>query len=245
MSQYTTGELAKLCGVSVRTVQYYDTRGILIPQELTEGGRRLYSDEDIRKMSIICFLRELGFSINAIGEFLQDENPEKVIALLLEDQGKTLRKEIAERQAALDKLNALKRGLKDIREFSVESIGDIAHRMKNNDKLKKMRWRMLLTGIPVELLEIGSIILGIMTGFWWPVFLWLTAAIVYGVWVSVYYFKRVAYVCPECHGTFKPKFSAMFWANHTPKTRRLVCPSCGKKCWCLEVYDETADQKTE
>lgn len=28
---YTTGEIAKLCGVSVRTVQYYDTRGILIP----------------------------------------------------------------------------------------------------------------------------------------------------------------------------------------------------------------------
>ncbi|MFR7719055.1 MAG: MerR family DNA-binding transcriptional regulator [Lachnospiraceae bacterium] len=29
MSKYTTGEIAKLCGVSVRTVQYYDTRGIL------------------------------------------------------------------------------------------------------------------------------------------------------------------------------------------------------------------------
>ena len=30
MSKYTTGEIAKLCGVSVRTVQYYDERGILI-----------------------------------------------------------------------------------------------------------------------------------------------------------------------------------------------------------------------
>ena len=41
MSKYTTGELAKLCGVTVRTVQYYDTRGILIPSDLSEGGRRL------------------------------------------------------------------------------------------------------------------------------------------------------------------------------------------------------------
>ena len=41
MSKYTTGEIAKLCGVSVRTVQYYDTRNILTPSELTEGGRRL------------------------------------------------------------------------------------------------------------------------------------------------------------------------------------------------------------
>ncbi len=40
MSKYTTGEIAKLCGVSVRTVQYYDTRGILVPNEITDGGRR-------------------------------------------------------------------------------------------------------------------------------------------------------------------------------------------------------------
>lgn len=38
MSKYTTGEIAKLCGVSVRTVQYYDTRNILTPSELTEGA---------------------------------------------------------------------------------------------------------------------------------------------------------------------------------------------------------------
>ena len=37
MSTYTTGELAKLCGVTVRTVQYYDSRGILAPTELSEG----------------------------------------------------------------------------------------------------------------------------------------------------------------------------------------------------------------
>ena len=37
MSKYTTGEVAKLCGVTVRTVQYYDTRGILAPSELSEG----------------------------------------------------------------------------------------------------------------------------------------------------------------------------------------------------------------
>lgn len=54
MPKYTTGEIAKLCGVSVRTVQYYDTRGILIPSELSEGGRRLYSEDDYKKMKIIC-----------------------------------------------------------------------------------------------------------------------------------------------------------------------------------------------
>ena len=90
MSKYTTGEVAKLCNVSVRTVQYYDTRGILVPAELSEGGRRLYSDEDLQKMKIICFLRELGLPINSIGELLSEEDPGSVIALLLEQQEQLL-----------------------------------------------------------------------------------------------------------------------------------------------------------
>lgn len=40
MSSYTTGELAKQCGVSVRTVQFYDGRGLLHPSALSEGGRQ-------------------------------------------------------------------------------------------------------------------------------------------------------------------------------------------------------------
>lgn len=75
MSKYTTGEIAKLCGVSVRTVQYYDSRNILIPSELSEGGRRLYSEQDLKRMKIICFLRDAGISINSIGELLSEDNP--------------------------------------------------------------------------------------------------------------------------------------------------------------------------
>ena len=74
MSKYTTGELAKLCGVTVRTVQYYDARGILIPSELTEGGRRLYSDDDLKRMKVICFLRELDIPINTISQMLKEEH---------------------------------------------------------------------------------------------------------------------------------------------------------------------------
>ena len=48
--------------ITRRTVQYYDTRGILAPSALTEGGRRLYSDDELKKLKTICFLRERGFS---------------------------------------------------------------------------------------------------------------------------------------------------------------------------------------
>ena len=96
MSKYTTGELAKLCGVTVRTVQYYDTRGILIPSELSEGGRRLYTDGDLRRLKIICFLRDMGLPIDAISQLLEEEEPGRVITLLLEQQAQTLHREIVQ-----------------------------------------------------------------------------------------------------------------------------------------------------
>ena len=77
MSKYTTGELAKLAGVTVRTVQYYDSRGILTPSELTEGGRRLYSEDDLKLLKVICFLREVDLPIDAISKILKEEHPRR------------------------------------------------------------------------------------------------------------------------------------------------------------------------
>ena len=101
MSKYTTGEMAKLCGITVRTVQYYDSRNILVPSELSEGGRRLYSEEDLKRLKIICFLRELDLPINSIAQLLAEEDPGSVIDLLLVQQEQVLRSEIVERQERL------------------------------------------------------------------------------------------------------------------------------------------------
>ena len=121
---------------------------------------------------------------------------------------------------------------------SVESIGDIAYLMKNKDKLRKMRWTMVLTGIPVTALQWTSIILWITNGLWWLFIVWACAAVPWGIAVSIYYYKHVAYICPECHEIFRPRFKEMFWAYHTPKMRRLTCPRCGHKGLCVEVYNE-------
>lgn len=243
MSKYTTGEVAKLCGVSVRTVQYYDQRSILIPSELSEGGRRLYSEDDLRKMKIICFLRDIGVPINSIGELFEDEHPENIIAILLEQQGKELREELSEHQRRIDAIEQIKRELEAMPSFSVESIADIAYSMKNKSKLRKMRWTMILTGIPVTVLQWVSIILWITKGLWWLFALWAAVAIPWGIIMSVYYFRHVAYICPECHEVFNPGFKEMFLAYHTPTMRRLTCPKCGRKGLCVEVYagKESAD----
>lgn len=242
MSKYTTGEIAKLCGVSVRTVQYYDSRNILVPSELSEGGRRLYSEDDLKRMRIICFLREAGVPINSIGELFAEEHPEKVISILLDQQEQTLREELEEQQKKLRIIETIKRELKEVKNFSVESIGDIAYVMKNKNKLSKMRWLMVLTGIPVTALQWTSIVLWITNGLWWLFAIWACVAISWGIVVSINYFKRVAYICPECHEVFRPRFKEVFWAYHTPKMRRLTCPKCGHKGLCVEVYAEKEDK---
>ena len=238
MSKYTTGEIAKLTGVSVRTVQYYDDRGILVPSELSEGGRRLYSEDDLKRMHIICFLREAGLPINSISALLAEEKPQNIISILIEQQEAILREELSERQAKLDLIGGIKRELKEIQNFSVESIGDIAYVMKNKNKLKKMRWTMILTGIPVTALQLTAIVLGITHGFWWLLGAWAAIAIPWGVIVSKYYFDHTSYICPECHEIFHPKFKEVFWAYHTPKMRRLTCPKCSHRGLCIEVYAE-------
>ena len=143
-----------------------------------------------------------------------------------------------EQQKKLSIVETIKRELKEIPNFSVESIGDIAYLMKNKDKLRKMRWTMVLTGIPVTALQWTSIILWITNGLWWLFIVWACVAVPWGIAVSIYYYKHVAYICPECHEIFRPRFKEMFWAYHTPKMRRLTCPRCGHKGLCVEVYNE-------
>lgn len=235
MSKYTTGELAKLCNVSVRTVQYYDTRGILVPSELSEGGRRLYSDEDLKRMKIICFLRDAGLPINSIGELLSEEDPGSVISILLEQQEQALREELSERQAKLELVTQIQRELKGIEHFSVETIGDIAYMMENRKSLNRFHATLVLTGLPMSILQWTSIILWITKGLWWLFVVYLLAAVPYAVLISRYYFKKVAYICPQCHTLFKPDLKEAFWARHTPTLRKLTCTCCGYHGFCVET----------
>ena len=236
MSQYTTGEVAKLCGVTVRTVQYYETRGIRTPSALTEGGRRLYDEEDVRKCRVICFLRELDLPIDAIRQLLSEEDPGSVISILLDQQEQVLREEIEGRRQKLERLEDLRRGLRGLGRFSIESIGDIAHIVENRNKLKKLHRNLLIFGLPVNVLQWVTILLWIFKGIWWPFALWAVIAVPYGVWISRYYFRNTAYICPQCHTVFKPTFRQAFFARHTPKTRKLTCVKCGHHGFCVETW---------
>ena len=242
MQKYTTGEVAKLCGVSVRTVQYYDTRGIVSPSELSEGGRRLYSDADLSKMKTVCFLRELDLPLGTVSEIIKEENSGEVISLILGEQMTLLQNEIDEKQKNLEKLEALRRMFKENENMPLEAITDAANVMESKKQVRKLHAFLLVTGLPIDAAELISITLWASTGIWWPFAVYLLVAVPYAIWITHYYFARVAYICPECHKRFRPNLREAFWANHTPTARKLTCPHCGKKSFCVEVYHEKEEK---
>lgn len=236
MSQYTTGEIAKLAGVTVRTVQYYDSRGILIPSDFSEGGRRLYNEDDLKRLHIICFLRDLGIQINDIGEILSAENAKNVISLLLEQQLSVVQEEIAEKEKQKEAMETIQKEMKNYDNFSVENLTDIANQMKNRKKLKRTRAIAIVAGIIAEFMEAGVFIFGILTGNWWPFAIGMLMILVLVVAVICYYYRNIAFICPECHKVFRPGKAEFVLANHTPTTRKLKCRECGHRGFCVETY---------
>ena len=235
MSHYTTGEIAKLCGVTVRTVQYYDTRLLLIPSELTEGGRRLYTEEDVKRLRTICFLREAGLSINTISSLLQEEDPGSVIGILIDRQKVQLQHEISEKEGQLARIDALEQAVKATVNFSVETIGDMVHVMADKKKMNRFYMKMVVLALPLELAEIAALIAAIKTGHWWIFAIWFALMIPITALFVRYYYRRVKYICAQCHETFRPSYKEFFFANHTLRTRKLTCTCCGHKGFAVET----------
>src|SRR4051812_8526659 len=79
------GELARRTGLTVRTLHHYDEIGLLKPSLHTESGHRLYTAGDVARLQQVVALRQLGFSLEEIGDCLRRPgfSPLEVIQLQL------------------------------------------------------------------------------------------------------------------------------------------------------------------
>ena len=67
---YRIGQLAKLADVTPDTIRFYEKQQMMDHQVRTEGGFRLYSDNDLQRLKFIRYGRQLGFTLEAIRELL-------------------------------------------------------------------------------------------------------------------------------------------------------------------------------
>ncbi|MEX2621715.1 MAG: MerR family transcriptional regulator [Egibacteraceae bacterium] len=69
---YTVGEVARVAGVTVRTLHHYDEIGLLHPSGRTPAGYRQYADEDLDRLQQILAYRAMGFELDKVAAILDD-----------------------------------------------------------------------------------------------------------------------------------------------------------------------------
>lgn len=79
--RYTVNKLAKLSGVSPRTLRFYDEIGLLKPSFYGENQYRYYEEEQLLMLQQILFFRELGFPLNDIQQIISSDDFNKIEAL--------------------------------------------------------------------------------------------------------------------------------------------------------------------
>lgn len=232
---YSIGEAAKKLQVSTRTLRFYEEKDLVRPAYTEESGYRFYSEEQIRQIELILFLKELGFSLRQIKMLIQDKHGGQSLDLLLKEQ-------YQENQRKIDKLSKKQRKIEHLQKIKLSRVvltnhSGIKDIMRKENRLSALRRRMCFLGI---LLILGELI-GISLLYAFKVQMSVAVigiTVVGAIALSKYYYDNVEYVCPNCGDVFIPSFLTFNLAPHTPKFRKLTCPRCGKRSYCLEIIRE-------
>ena len=240
---YSTGELARACGVTVRTVQYYDEKGLLPPAELTQGGRRVYTEADAAKLRKVLLLKSLGLRLADIRSFLGSDVSSTVLRDILEAQDARLAAELEEGSQARSKIAAMIAALDETGELPAEAVPDMEGIMQEKtswrqSELYPMYRAFIVIGILMAVVEVATIVWWIAAGDWRPFAVATPLVFIVCALLVHIYRRHTAYVCPHCRKVFVPRAADWFFAAHTPTTRKVTCTSCGVKDWCAEVSSE-------
>lgn len=233
---YSTGEVAEHCGVSVRTVQYYDRQGLLEPSGTTPAGRRIYTHDDVLKLEYILMLKATGLSLAAIRTIMESPYQMRMLVDLLDDQQDILEREIKDRERKLAAIRQLNADVQMHGRLTLSTRIDMANTMHNRTSWKHFVIAMLIVSVLMEALWICGLICSIQTGHWWVFITCLAVAVVGLGAMTRRYYRHVTYWDPQSQEEFTPKFWPWFFAQHTVHTRKLRVPATGDKVWCVEHF---------
>ena len=144
---YTVNQLAKLSGVSVRTLHYYDEIGLLKPTFVGENNYRYYEDEELLKLQQILFYRQLNFSLNDIQRILGDKSFDKIKAL--ESHKYILEKSIDQTKNLIETINKTIAHLRGNQKMKLEEIFEGF----DTEKQKMYENFLIKSGVPENVID--------------------------------------------------------------------------------------------
>lgn len=114
------GKVAERAGLSLRTVRYYEETGLVVPSGRTEGGFRLYSEDDVARLLAVKQMKPLGLTLEEMSDLLELlERTESPAALTSDelDLAAAQLEDYAERTQ--ERIRKLERDLANTRELRV------------------------------------------------------------------------------------------------------------------------------
>lgn len=129
---FTVGEIANKVGVTIRTLQYYDRTGLL-KSTFSEGGRRMYTRNDILKLQQIVFLKSFGFSLEEIKDKILKSTSPADLGELFTHQREILLEQINYLNEIVNLLDTVITDTQSGEQISVDKLMTIMELMKQGN----------------------------------------------------------------------------------------------------------------
>lgn len=231
----STGELAKKNGVSVRTIQFYDKKGILKPNHINEKGYRFYDEDAELRLNYIILYKNLGFTLSEI-KILLDSNDFSNLINILDSKIKSYQDEINLMGNIVNKLNLALEIIKTEKNLPVSTIQELEVILKKKEKYTKTTViaNILLFSYIVFLFTIFPIFInlgGIYT------FCIIIMAVFQLLGLVYFHSSSNAFICPKCGKKFYISFfKDLVSLNGGKSGKKLRCPYCEYKGYFKETY---------
>jgi DNA-binding transcriptional MerR regulator len=131
---WKVGDVAKLTGLTVRTLRFYDQIGLFSPSAQTESGHRLYNESDLWRLQQIVSLKELGLSLDEVKSVLAGEqmSPLDIVRL----QMTRIKEQIKQQQQLLEQLQHVSKRMQGKAPLAVDDFTRLLQAMKiSHEKL--------------------------------------------------------------------------------------------------------------
>lgn len=153
---------------------------------------------------------------------------------MLNEQVKRLSNEIDERQKQLERITVIKESITGKASVPANTILDVEHIMEKKSIVRnKKKLNMIYIGVGIAAaLGLLFMIWLVVSRIWWGLAVYISVAII-SLSIAVFSLKDTEFICPKCDSVFKPSLIRTFFSTGGNKVRRMTCPECGHRDWCV------------